>query len=491
PRHSAPGAGWPSVQTLALLALMQVIVGCAIVLLNFGVLLLSSSSQLKNACPFWASSLIILCGILGIVIWKKPVMILANLFVLLSVVCVLLNSTAFILEYQGIHFVSRVPRCDLVEVGESRICFCCEEFQPTKCREESVLKLYHVKSCGFALVRLKKLLLALCVLSVFATVVSFSVAVLSLSQMVTPRTSYLVSRYKASPAANDDHVLNPEDFTSAVPPPSYFTAVFSRTPPMSCRVFGPNTVPLVCNYRAEMGGAEVFDEPPPPYEAVQSQTNSEQVCGRQTSQDLCYSGNFSNNCILYYSNKEISESSSSVSFLLSNASLVSAGVGRRSFHPLKKWSKSDPVLHCQLLQEAMLCLESERESEGNAPLHAVTPQSSLRGRALSGRPRSLDLTDTKWLVAWFTEQSCGMGFDLCGLVENIKSAGKHTAQAASSPSFLEQVMGPRQEAMLLDAPGLPFRWQPCLHLERHDDLHTCTTNEDQLAERRIQEAEHE
>lgn len=42
-----------------------------------------------------------------------------------------------------------------VDVGENKICFCCEEFQPDKCREESVLKLYHVKSCSLALARLK------------------------------------------------------------------------------------------------------------------------------------------------------------------------------------------------------------------------------------------------------------------------------------------------------------------------------------------------
>lgn len=38
----------------------------------------------------------------------------ANLFVLLSIICVLLNLAGFILGCQGIQFVSSVPRCNLV-----------------------------------------------------------------------------------------------------------------------------------------------------------------------------------------------------------------------------------------------------------------------------------------------------------------------------------------------------------------------------------------
>lgn len=45
-----------------------------------------------------------------------------NLFVLLSVVCVLLNLAGFILGCQGAQFVSSVPRCDLVSSSESSLC---------------------------------------------------------------------------------------------------------------------------------------------------------------------------------------------------------------------------------------------------------------------------------------------------------------------------------------------------------------------------------
>jgi len=36
-----------------------------------------------------------------------------------------------------------------VDMGENKICFCCEEFHLAKCtEEEAALKLYHAKSCG-------------------------------------------------------------------------------------------------------------------------------------------------------------------------------------------------------------------------------------------------------------------------------------------------------------------------------------------------------
>lgn len=40
----------------------------------------------------------------------------ANLFVLLSLICVLLSVASFIVICQGIQFVSNVPRCDVVSV---------------------------------------------------------------------------------------------------------------------------------------------------------------------------------------------------------------------------------------------------------------------------------------------------------------------------------------------------------------------------------------
>lgn len=90
------------------------------------------------------------------------------------------------------------------------------------------------------------------------------------------------------------------------------------------------------------------------------------------STDLCYSDNTSNNDIPYYSNEETSESSRRVSLSLSNASLLTGGVGRRSYHPLKKWSKSDPVLHCQMLQGDQIF---SKQSLHNESLQVYLPES--------------------------------------------------------------------------------------------------------------------
>ncbi|NXN14850.1 F1892 protein, partial [Indicator maculatus] len=416
----------------------------------------------------------------------------ANLFVLLSVICVLLNLSGFILGHQGIQFVSSAPRCDSVDMGENKICLCCEEFQTTKCSEEAVLKLYHLRSCSFALNHLKKLLFALCVLSAFTTIVCLSVAVLCYLRIFTARGSYLGEAQIEDPA----QVLEPEDFIPPVPPPSYFTTFFSHAPPMSCRVFHPNTVLLFCIYRAQIRGADVFSsvDPPPPYEAAQSQNSYEQEDAVQASvSEAVGLGEVSDRQSAQGKEHILKFSSSRVSLSLSNASLLPAGEGRRSFHPLKKRSKSDPVLHCPLPQGEVLGFESETENEANGQLCAVTQCNSLRRKALRGRPQSLvDLTDTKRLAAWVTEQSpCSMSSDILGLVGNSKSVlkpdGKHTAEAATSATFLEQVVLKPCSWM----PLLPFQRQPgLLHLESCGDLSTYTTNEDHLAER-IQEADHE
>ncbi|OXB62689.1 hypothetical protein ASZ78_009342 [Callipepla squamata] len=171
------------------------------VALSFGALSLSGAPQVKNACPFWAGSSVILSGIIGLTTWKRPMILLVNLFVLLSVICVLLNLAGFILGCQGAQFVSSVPRCDLVDVGENKICFCCEEFHPTKCTEkENALKLYPVKSCSAVHLLLKD-----------------------------------ESQISTEEIEEQGHISDPEDFVPPVPPPSYFATFYSFTPRMSRR----------------------------------------------------------------------------------------------------------------------------------------------------------------------------------------------------------------------------------------------------------------
>ncbi|XP_075266732.1 endosomal transmembrane epsin interactor 1 isoform X2 [Opisthocomus hoazin] len=513
PQHRAPGPAAPAPggslalsRPLLWLRLLQIALGCSLVALNFGSLSLSSSPRLKNAYPFWAGSSVILSGILDLMTWKRPMMLLANRFALLSIICVLVNLAGFILGCQGFHFVSSVPRCDLVDMGENKICFCCEEFHLAKCtEEEAALKLYHAKSCGATHLLLKNVLFALCVLNALTTTVCLVVAALRYLQIFATRRSCI----DASQIEDQDHVLDPDDFVPPVPPPSYFATFYSYTPLTSRRMLGSDVIPLPHIYRARIKGVEVFCplDPPPPYEAVWSQNSSEQDGALQISVvEVVDSGEVTDRQgevtdRQASQGEEIPESSSRVSLSPSSASPVPAeGAGRRAFNLLQKRSKSDPVLHCRLLQGAVLSCGAATQSEGKPKPCAVTLQKSLRARALRRRPQSLidykTYIDTKRPVAWILEQSCcSMGPDIHELVESIKSVlrsdEKLMAEAITSATFLEQMMAAAPQAMSPSAHVLPFRRHPgVLHLESCGDLSTFTAD-DQPAERRIQRAEHE
>ncbi|NWY69173.1 F1892 protein, partial [Erithacus rubecula] len=417
-----------------------------------------------------------------------------NLFVLLSVISVMLNVTGLILGCQGIQFVSRVPRCDLMDMDENKTCLCCEELHPTKCTEaEAVLKLYHVNSCSAAHLLLKKVLLALSVLNALTATVCFIASALNYLQILASRCC-TVSEHEALPDIKyEDGDFDPDDFVPPVPPPSYFPILSSCTPETSHSPPVSDVVSLPYIYVTRINGVEVFCplDPPPPYETVCSLRNSEQLYF-----DYFYFS-VSNN-----SAEEIQEPSSRMSFSPSNASCVPAGVNRRAFHPLRRYSESDPVLlHSQLPQETVLSCQTVAPSDVS-PQNAVTLRRSSNARAVRGRPQSLidykSYMDTKRRVAWILEQSsCSMSPDIHDLVENIKSVLKsdeqHMAEAVSSATFLEQVvMTSSQQATSRRVRVLPFRLHPgLLYLESCGDLSTFTTEGEQLPERRIQRAEHE
>ncbi|NXV10002.1 F1892 protein, partial [Cettia cetti] len=423
-----------------------------------------------------------------------------NLFVLLSMISVMLNVTGLILGCQGFQFVSRVPRCNLMDMDENKTCLCCEELHSTTCTEvEAVLKLYHVKSCSAAHLLLKKVLLALSALNALTATVCFIAAALHYLQILASRRSCTGE----CEIEDEDHNLDPDDFVPPVPPPSYFATFNSFTPQTSHRTPVSHVISLSYIYGTRIKGVELFCrlDPPPAYETVCSLKSSEQVqaTGFEFSTIMASTGYYfsvSNN-----SAEEIQESSSRGSLCPSNASCVPAGVNRKTFDPLQKRSKSDPVLlHCQLPQGTVLNCETATLNDVN-PLNAVTLRKSSRARALRGRPQSLvdykSYMDTKQRVAWILQQSsCSMSPDIRDLVENIKSVlrtdEKHMAEAVTSATFLEQVvMTPAQQATLR-VPMLPVRLHPgLLYLESCGDLSTFTTEGEQQPERRIRRAEHE
>ncbi|XP_036776093.2 endosomal transmembrane epsin interactor 1 isoform X4 [Manis pentadactyla] len=455
---AARGSALLPARPLLSLGLLQLTLGCCMVALSFGALSLSSSPQVKNSCPFWAGSSVILSGIIGLTTWKRPMILLVNLFVLLSVVCVLLNLAGFILGCQGAQFVSSVPRCDLVDLGEGKICFCCEEFQPAKCTDkENALKLFPVQPCSAVHLLLKKVLFALCALNALTTTVCLVAAALRYLQIFAARRSCIdESQISADEVEEHGRIPDPEDFVPPVPPPSYFATLYSCTPWMSRRMGAPDVIPLPHIYGARIKGMEVFCplDPPPPYEAVVHQTDQEQGSAFQ-----------------------VPERSEDATSLLEPPICTPV-------------TQAAPVLSC----------EAATQTEGKPDLAEVTLRRGLRSRALRCRPQSLidykSYMDTKLLVARFLEQSsCSMTPDIHELVENIKSVLKsdeeHMEEAITSASFLEQIMAPLQPSACR-AHAQPSRRQPgLLHLRSCGDLSTFVPAGRPRAKRRPRRAEAE
>uniref|UniRef100_A0A8D0GPD0 Endosomal transmembrane epsin interactor 1 n=1 Tax=Sphenodon punctatus TaxID=8508 RepID=A0A8D0GPD0_SPHPU len=275
-------------------------------------------------------------------------------------------------------------------------------------------------------------------------------------------------------------------------------------------MLGPDVIPMPHIYGARIKGVEVFCplDPPPPYEAVVSQTSHEQVLSTLHCFTAVLRLHSKSECLVHMphvfsclrTSGSIPCSSSRESFSGTNPSPAPAVTCKRAFKPLRKRSKSDPVLHSLPPRGPVLSCEAATQTELKAELATVILRKSLRARSLRSRPRSLidykTYIDTKLLVARFLEQSsCRMTPDIHELVENIKSVLKsdeeHMEEAITSANFLEQVMTPAQTSPSR-AHTLPFRRYPgLLHLESCGDLSTFTTAASQVAERRPQRPEHE
>ncbi|KAM8803028.1 endosomal transmembrane epsin interactor 1 isoform 2-T2 [Rhynchonycteris naso] len=443
---AAPSSALLPARPLLSLGLLQLILGCCMVALSFGALSLSSSPQVKNSCPFWAGSSVILSGIIGLTTWKRPMVLLVNLFVLLSVVCVLLNLAGFILGCQGAQFVSSVPRCDL------------------------------------------KVLFALCALNALTTTVCLVAAALRYLQMFATRRSCSdESQISAEDVEEHGRIPDPDDFVPPVPPPSYFATFYSCTPRMNRRMVGPDVIPLPHIYGARLKGVEVFCplDPPPPYEAVVNQTDQEQASSFQMAEGSeAATSPMEPSCVLVTQDGDIPNTpgGESASASTANPNQLRAARGQRALQPLMTRSKSDPMLHHFMeIAAPVLSCEAATQTEGRLDMAAVTLRKGLRARASRCRPRSLidykSYIDTKLLVARFLEQSsCTMTPDIHELVENIKSVLKsdeaHMEEAITSAAFLEQIMAPVQPSAIR-AHLLPAGRQPgLLHLQSCGDLST-------------------
>ncbi|XP_045020996.1 protein FAM189A2 isoform X3 [Bubalus bubalis] len=467
----APGSALLPARLLLSLGLLQLILGCCMVALSFGALSLSSSPQVKNSCPFWAGSSVILSGIIGLTTWKRPMIL-------------------------------------LVDLGEGKICFCCEEFQPAKCTDkENSLKLFPVQPCSAVHLLLKKVLFTLCALNALTTTVCLVAAALRYLQIFAARRSCIdESQISAEEVEEHRRVPDPDDFVPPVPPPSYFATFYSCTPRMNRRMVGPDVIPLPHIYGARIKGVEVFCplDPPPPYEAVVSQADQQQGSSFQIPEGpevatsplepICMPG-------IQGEDIPATPGEESASIPTPNTNQLCPARSWRALRPLRTRSKSDPVLHHSAERAIpVLSCEAATQTEGRLDLAAVTLRRRLRSRASRCRPRSLidykSYMDTKLLVARFLEQSsCTMTPDIHELVENIKSVLKsdeeHMEEAITSASFLEQIMAPMQPSTAR-ALVLPSRKQPgLLHLRSCGDLSTFVPAGRPPAERRPRRAEAE
>ncbi|OCT97863.1 uncharacterized protein fam189a2.S isoform X3 [Xenopus laevis] len=480
------------------LGLLQLILGCCTVALSFGALSLSKSPQIRSSCPFWAGSSVILSGIVGLTTWKRPMVLLVNLFVMLSVVCVLLNLAGFILGCQGAQFVSSVPSCQLVEIIEGKVCVCCEEIYANKCLEkENFLKLFPVQSCNAVHLLLKKVFFALCALNALTTTVCLVAAALRYLQLLTTtRPCTDESQISAEEGEEQDRVPDPDDFVAPAPPPSYFSTFYSCTPRMNQRVIGNETIPLPHIYGSRFKGIEVFCpmEPPPPYEAVVSQSSSSE----ETAVQIPDTAAVSTSAEVELNCAQVNPESSSTSYVdvepvLGASAQTDASESDLTNMPSRKRSHSDPVISDLPAKGGAASCEAATQTELRPALEAVTLRRALRARAVRSRPRSLvdykSYIDTKLLVTRFLEEpSCSMTPDIRELVESIKTVLKsdeeHMDEAILSANFLDEVMSPSQQVTNA-APRLPRRRYPGLvHLESCGDVSTFCTAETQGGVRR-------
>ncbi|XP_016383417.1 protein FAM189A2 [Sinocyclocheilus rhinocerous] len=482
------------------LGLLQLVLGCSMVALSFGALSLSNSPPIRNSCPFWAGSSVILSGIIGLTTWKRPMLLLVNLFVLLSVVCILLNLAGFILCCQGAQLVSSTINCQLNEKGD--LCYCCSEIPSTQCQGDKLIEIYAGHACGTMRILLKKVLFALCALNALATAVCLVAAALRYLQIFSTRRPCMEeARPVPEEVEEQTHLPDPDEFVAPAPPPSYFSTFCSYTPRLARRMFGDGMIPLPHIYGARIKGVEVFCplDPPPPYEAVasnpaaQAQNTAVQMTdltevltesaeAETPSDDRCRQTAILSPTPPAQSRQPHSAVSSS----------------RKAHRPRLRRSNSDPVL-LDLTAKVMSCEAATQTELGPGPAPApgsvtVTEHGMVTLRKGRGkrkpRPNSMvdyqSYRDTKLLVARFLEQSsCSLTPEVQELVNSIKtvlrSDEEHMEEAVRCASFIDQAItvsevAPAQSTLRRQTQmELPLRKRPgILHLRSCGDLSSFT-----------------
>ncbi|XP_055488470.1 endosomal transmembrane epsin interactor 1 isoform X4 [Leucoraja erinacea] len=458
-------------RSLFALGLLQIALGFSVVSLSFGALSLTESPNVRNSCPFWAGSSVILSGILGLTTWKRPMLL-------------------------------------LVKIVEGSSCFCCEDSQATKCsNKKEILILYPVLSvtCDTVRLVLKDLLFAICVLNALTTTVCVVAAALQYLQIFAGRRPRAIeAQIPQEEVEATRQIPDPDEFVPPIPPPPYFSTFCSYSPRINPRILSNDVIPLTHIYASRMKGIEVFCpvEPPPPYEAVVREQNEEQVSSllnaRTTEADeertSCSAPDDSN------------VPSCSLSDLLQLCivhpawSRNSEAACRKSSRSGLRRSNSDPVLQELIIEELVVSCEAATQTDERSEEQAVTLRRGRRSRSPRSRPRSLvDYTsyrDTKLLVASFLKQSsCSMTPEVQELVDNIRSVlqsdEEHMEEAVASANILDQaITGNLQRTIPRRGAAQTQGRTRLLHLRSCGDLSTCTVEEVRPGARGQQERPH-
>ncbi|KAM9810636.1 endosomal transmembrane epsin interactor 1 [Neosynchiropus ocellatus] len=439
------------------LGLMQLLLGGSMVALSLGALSLSSSPPIRNSCPFWAGSSVILSGIVGLTTWRKPMLLLVNIFILLSVVCVLLNLAGFVLCCQGAQLVSSMTSCQLSEVGD--VCYCCSQSLSSKCAEEKMLELHPAHSCGTMRILLKKVLFALCALNALTTAVCLMAAALRYLQVFSTRTPCLdEARPPAEEGEEPAPLPDPDEFVAPAPPPSYFSTFYSYTPRLARRMLGESVIPLPHIYGARIKGVEVFcpSDPPPPYEAV-SATGSQVGDVSSLAREMARTEASDQMCADAAGERNAQHSLASAAPTLQKPS--AAGAQRRI-----QRSNSDPV---QMDHGAKgfstgpppppapppAPQTTDSSTQTSQPTLTAHSQVTLRRANAQGprRPRPSSMVDyqsyrhTQLLVRRILEQPAAQGLtqevqDLVASIRNVlESDQEHMDEAVRSATYIERV----------------------------------------------------
>ncbi|XP_076021230.1 endosomal transmembrane epsin interactor 1 isoform X2 [Genypterus blacodes] len=480
------------------LGLLQLLLGGSMVALSFGALSLSNSPPIRNSCPFWAGSSVILSGIVGLTTWRKPMLLLVNVFVLLSVVCVLLNLAGFILCCQGAQLVSSMTNCQLNEVGD--MCYCCSLTPSSKCPEEKLLQLHPAHSCSTMRILLKKVLFALCALNALTTAVCLMAAALRYLQIFTIRTPCMDEPRAMVEEVEETQAPDPDEFVAPAPPPSYFSTFYSYTPRLARRILGDSVIPLPHIYGARIKGVEVFCplEPPPPYEAVAGSSNIDTQETEIPMTELSCS----------QSPPGAPEAATSLQGIVDQAPPQAAG-RRQRIHR----SSSDPVLMdiaAKVLSSDTALAPSPQTTDSSTQTSHPTLSAHIQGQVtlrrgnpgtrLPCRPRPSSMVDyqsyrhTQQLVKKILEQPAAQGLapEVQELVDSIRnvlqSDQEHMEEAVRCASYIEQVFTesdpgssqcapPQQqqpEGSSQTFPRRPRRRPGLLHLQSCGDLSSFT-----------------